>query len=241
MEFAFHTHASLVISGQDVSGLANPCSGASLRMSCSNDIITGSAWEVLCNHFGRQKVGVTKSFLGECWTGSSAQRGAMVESIGENIFCGFHVFLSSMLVHDLSYLLALAPVFPKMWRDVKLSRSLGLWCKPSLGGTIQGTTLSKLSERFCWNHDLLDLLDLFDLPFIVRYIWFCWWFHVLWILVLPLVAFAWHLAKAGLGLGWTSPCTSTAATEWIEELTASTGIWATGGQNASEQGLKMIR
>ena len=69
MEFAFHTHASLVISGQDVSGLANPCSGASLRMSCSNDIITGSAWEVLCNFFGRQKVGVTKiikSFLGEC-------------------------------------------------------------------------------------------------------------------------------------------------------------------------------
>lgn len=235
MEFAFHTHASLVISGQDVSGLANPCSGASFRMSCSNDIITGSAWEVLCNHFGRQRVRVTKSFLGECWTGSSAQRGAMVHS-AEKIFYGFHVFLSSMLVHDLSYLLATAPVFPKMWRDVKLSRSLGLWCKPSLGGAIQGTTLSKFSERFCWNHFGLDLLDLFDLPDLH------WWFHVLWLLVSHLVAqFEWHLAQAGLGLGWTSPCTSTAATEWIEELTASTSIWATGGQNASEQGLKMTR
>ena len=37
------------------------------------------------------------------------------------------------------------------------------------------------------------------------------------------------MPQAGLGLGWTSPCTSTAPSEWISELTPSASIWATGG------------
>jgi hypothetical protein len=44
LEFAFHERAYLVISGQDISGA--PCTGSSLRVSCSNGIITERNWEV---------------------------------------------------------------------------------------------------------------------------------------------------------------------------------------------------
>eukprot|EP00435_Cladocopium_sp_Y103_P033438 s2403_g8.t1 len=94
LEFAFHEHAYLVISGQDISGA--PCTGSSLRVSCSNGIITERNWEA----FGA----------------------------GEAI-----------------------------------------------------------EDRY----------------------------------------------KAGLGLGWRSPCTSTAPSEWISELTPSASIWATGGTFAA--------
>ena len=238
MEFAFHTHASLVISGQDVSGLANPCSGASLRMSCSNDIITGSAWEV------RQKVGVTKKLPRRMLNRKLCTAWCHGGKWGKNLlrfsrFPFFHVrpwlFISSrngsrVSTEDVKRCEALKIARPlvqaKPWRNDTRHHFEQIF-----GTFFVGTTLA-----------LISLISLISLTFKENFVvLFCWWFHVLWILVPHLMAFAWHLGKAGLGLGWTSPCTSTAATEWIEELTASTGIWATGGQNVSELGLKTTR
>ncbi len=110
----------------------------------------------------------------------------MVESIEKEIFYFFNfcwcrfVFppCGSMTLQILHLILTMLQLLCfhswrcEMWsrQDITTDHThkpLGLWCKPSLGGTIQGTTLSKCSKRFVGSTlALISLISSISLTFI---------------------------------------------------------------------------